>query len=385
MAINASTNLIAVQTTNAIKLIDPKTSSILQTIESDIKTICFSNQSILIFSSKNMLSCFDYQGLELWKQHIGGESSIVFAFEYHSIYGIIYANKDFRIYTQIQELKSTLDFVAKEINKVYHYQQYLLVVDDLQNNVNLFLLDDIVLLKTKPFKVFTGNNSAINDFVFKNVLATISKDKELIIFDVATTQIIFQTQLDSEPLALDIDLDYAYVGCVNKNIYQIKYNQQSINYTIQPTTQINKRKLLIGHLSEIKSVKLFFEDGHNFITSNSDDGQIFIWQVDGNQTTLSRKIVTLQAQKVYVVKRPQEHQLQSEEQILFKSKRLLQTKPLKKAKYTSNQLMICKKRIQKFKLAFNFTTQQPQNVIDPQINQIIEENQKLKQIIHQLL
>ena len=29
MAINASTNLIAVQTSNAIKLIDPKTSSIL--------------------------------------------------------------------------------------------------------------------------------------------------------------------------------------------------------------------------------------------------------------------------------------------------------------------------------------------------------------------
>jgi len=49
-------------------------------------------------------------------------------------------------------------------------------------------MDDIVLLKTKPFKVFTGNNSPINDFVLKNVLATISKDKELIIFDIATTQ-----------------------------------------------------------------------------------------------------------------------------------------------------------------------------------------------------
>ena len=48
-------------------------------------------------------------------------------------------------------------------------------------------MDDIVLLKTKPFKVFTGNNSPINDFVLKNVLATISKDKELIIFDIATT------------------------------------------------------------------------------------------------------------------------------------------------------------------------------------------------------
>ncbi|CAK58365.1 unnamed protein product (macronuclear) [Paramecium tetraurelia] len=57
----------------------------------------------------------------------------------------------------------------------------------------------------------------------------------------------------------------------------------------------------------------------------------------------------------------------------------------KKTKYPSNQLMICKKRIDKVKLSFNFTTQQPQNVIDPQINQIIEENQKLKQIIHQLL
>ncbi|CAD8056689.1 unnamed protein product [Paramecium sonneborni] len=385
MAINASTNLIAVQTSNAIKLIDPKTSSILQTIESDIKTVCFSMQSILIFSSKNVLSCFDYQGQELWKQHIGGESTIVFAFEYHSIYGIIYTNKDFRIYTQIQEFKSTLDFVAKEITKVQQSQQYLLVVDDIQNNVNMFLLDDIILLKTKPFKVFTGNTLQINDFVLKNVLATISKDKELIIFDISTTQIIFQTQLDSEPLTIDIDLDYAYVGCVNKNIYQIKYNQQSINYTIQPTTQINKRKLLIGHLSEIKSVKLFFENGHNFITSNSEDGQIYIWQIDGNSTTLSRKILTLQAQKLYILKRPQEYQLQSEEQILFKSKRLLQTKPLKKSKYTSNQFMICKKRIQKFKLSFNFTTQSTQNVIDPQINQIIEENQKLKQIIHQLL
>lgn len=49
-------------------------------------------------------------------------------------------------------------------------------------------MDDIVLLKTKPFKIFTGNNSKINDFVLKNVLATISKDKELIIFDITTTQ-----------------------------------------------------------------------------------------------------------------------------------------------------------------------------------------------------
>ena len=51
----------------------------------------------------------------------------------------------------------------------------------------MFLLDDIVLLKTKPFKMFTGNNSTINDFVLKNVLATVSKDKELIIFDLVST------------------------------------------------------------------------------------------------------------------------------------------------------------------------------------------------------
>ena len=54
-------------------------------------------------------------------------------------------------------------------------------------DVYLFLLDDLLLQKTKPFKVFSGNNSTINDLTLRNVLATISKERELIIFDLAST------------------------------------------------------------------------------------------------------------------------------------------------------------------------------------------------------
>lgn len=30
--------------------------------------------------------------------------------------------------------------------------------------------------------------------------------------------------------------------------------------------------MLIGHLTEVRSLKLFFEDGHNYLASCSEDG-----------------------------------------------------------------------------------------------------------------
>lgn len=79
-----------------------------------------------------------------------------------------------------------------------------------------------------------------------------------------------------------MDLDYLYLGCLNRSIYQIKYNPKSAHFTMQPLQQEQPRKVLIGHLAEVVQLRLLHDEGRRTLVSLSLDGQILFWSLEQN-------------------------------------------------------------------------------------------------------
>lgn len=67
MAISLSADLMVVRTKEALKFVDPKTSSILQSVNCEASAFLSVHGYMLASSSKNVLSAFDLAGNELWK------------------------------------------------------------------------------------------------------------------------------------------------------------------------------------------------------------------------------------------------------------------------------------------------------------------------------
>ena len=88
-------------------------------------------------------------------------------------------------------------------------------------------------------------------------------------------------------------------------------------------------------MSEVISLAIFMEDGYINLASVSTDGHFYIWLVEGDTPKLIKKILTLKAKSVQIAERPDEFKFTTEHDALFKYKRPITLKPIKKSKYTS--------------------------------------------------
>ena len=205
--INISSHLVLVSGGESVNLIDPKTSSVLQTFKTPSKIPLLSTASsaygyVLTASpDKNFITCYDFKGVELWKQNIGGQALLEILTHNDIVMGF-QKNKEVRIWSALWEKKTELVLESAQIDLVRHSSQYVAVSDNISLSILIiqmlgiyvYLIEDIICSNsnTKYIRKLSSHTEIISDMSFgpigSRILYSVAADKKYLVWDLDQEQ-----------------------------------------------------------------------------------------------------------------------------------------------------------------------------------------------------